>query len=167
MPESPDPADGRAALLGFTAMEFRRVARMNKHQLWSICVAWCRDRTAAAVLSRGLTLAWSSVEGHPAHFLSGDSPVSRRLTETVYRCVLDAASDSLAADRARAGAAPGTADEDAHSALSAKEISLYIMVNYSLLPRSASCDLLDIPGDGDEILDRVTQVLLRDASRSR
>lgn len=145
-------------------MEFRRVARMNKHQLWSICIAWCRDRTAAAaVLSRGLTLAWHSVEEHPDHFLTGDSALALRLTETVYHHVLDAAADSLAADRIRAG----SSDRDSYATLSAEEISLYILENYSPLPRAVACDLLDISGDGSEVLDRVAQVLLRDHSRSR
>lgn len=159
-----DATPGRTGLLGFTAMEFRRVARMNKHQLWSVCIAWCRDRTAAAaVLSRGLTEAWNNVEKHPEHFLTGDSPLSLRLTEMVYRCVLDAAADSLAADQVRVRAA----DNDEYSFLSAEEISFYILENYSPLSRSVACNLLDITDDGSGILDRVTQVLLKDASRPR
>lgn len=164
MTDQTDAAPGRTVLLGFTAMEFRRVARMNKHQLWSICVAWCRDRTAAtAVLSRGLTLSWNSVEEHPEHFLTGDSPLPLRLTELVYHCVLDAASDSLAADRVRTRAV----DNDEYSSLSAKEISFYILENYSPLSRTVACDLLDIVSDGSQILDRVTQVLLREVARPR
>lgn len=164
MPEASDHSADRVTSLGFTAMEFRRVARMNKHQLWSICVSWCRDRTAAAaVLSRGLTIAWSTVENNLDHLFSDDVPLSPKLTETVYRCVLDAATDSLAADRVRAE----LAEEDAFSALSAEEISLYILVNYSPLPRDLVCGLLDVPSDGTDILDRVTKALLRESSQSR
>lgn len=164
MTDPTDASSGRAAVLGFTAMEFRRVVRMNRHQLWSICIAWCRDRTAAtAVLSRGLTTAWATVTEHTEHFLTGSSPLSPRLTETVFHCVLDAASDSLAADRARTA----DADGDAAPTLSAGEISLYILENYSPIPRAVACDLLDIADDGSGILDRVTQVLLREESRHR
>lgn len=164
MADPTDTTPGRAAALGFTAMEFRRVARMNRHQLWSICVAWCRDRTAAtSVLGRGLTMAWASVKEHPAHFLTGNSPLSLRLTETVYHCVLDAASGSLAADQMRTAAA----DEDASLTLSAEEISFYILENYSPLSRTVACDLLDITDDGSAILDRVAQVLLREERQHR
>lgn len=164
MPE-PSHADGPAddnARLGATAVEFRRVARMNKHQLWSVCIAWCRDRTAAAaVLSRGLTEAWKVVKQTPEHIVSEGFPHPLRLTETIYRCVIDAASDSLAADRVRTEAAAGSPD-DGLASLTAADISLYIMENYSALPRAVSCDLLNIPDDGNETLERVTKVLLRE-----
>lgn len=153
--------------MGSVAMEFRRVARMNKHQLWSVCVAWCRDRTAAAaVLSRGLTDAWTSVRDSAP--VPGAGPdLSAQLTRTVYRCVLGAASDSLAADRIRHRSQQGNTGPGAGSTLSATELSLYIMANYSALPRPVVCDLLSLPGDGAEPLKKVSQVLLRNTDGAR
>lgn len=172
VPPAPEPAPD---LLGHCAMEFRRVARMNKHQLWSICVAWCRDRAAAAaVLSRGLTDAWAEVKTTDPVALAtpapGELPLSAQLTRVIYRCVLAAASGSLAADvhaagRAEQSGTTGADATDAYAPLSPAEISLYVMASYSPLPTGYACELLGIDGDG--VLDRVSRVLLRDLPARR
>lgn len=174
VPPAPEPAPD---LLGHCAMEFRRVSRMNKHQLWSICVAWCRDRAAAAaVLSRGLTDAWAEVKADDPVALTtpvpGTRPLSAQLTRVIYRCVLAAASGSLAADlhaadRAEHTEQAGTDATDAYVSLSPEEISLYVMASYSPLPTEYACELLGIDGDGTGVLDRVDQVLLRDSTGHR
>ena len=164
--------------LGHCAMEFRRVSRMNKHQLWSICVAWCRDRAAAAaVLSRGLTDAWAEVKAaDPATLTTpapGALPLSAQLTRVIYRCVLAAASGSLAADlhaaeraeQAEQADLTGADATDTYASLSPTEISLYVMASYSPLPTGYACELLGIDGDG--VLDRVSRVLLRDLPARR
>ncbi len=146
---------------------------MNKHQLWSVAVAWCRDRaTAAAVLTRGLTEAWTVArqcavtqdDGVPSPEDPGthEPPSSAFLTRVIYSCVLDAASGSLTAGRHRE-----TGTQDTATGLSPQEISLYIMASYSPLPREVVCELLDVPGDGSEILARVSQVLLRESGGHR